>query len=138
MDWIATREIPVGYSLPSLVRHAIPQIMRSRQWTGTNRIHWDEEYARSQGLSRPVGRGQMTSAHIQDMCIRFFGPRFFFNAAIEIKFVKPVFWGDTLTAGGVVREKRVEGDGFRFVVDVWCENQHGEKVTVGVAEAFVE
>ena len=39
---------------------------------------------------------------------------------------------------GVVREKIPKGDGFRFKVEIWAENEAGEKKTVGWVEADVE
>jgi hypothetical protein len=38
----------------------------------------------------------------------------------------------------VVREKIAKGDGFRFVVDVWADNEEGEKKTVGFVEVDVD
>jgi hypothetical protein len=34
---------------------------------------------------------------------------------------------------GVVKDKRREDGATRVSVDVWCENQHGEKTAVGTA-----
>ena len=41
--------------------------------------------------------------------------------------------GDELTCKGVVREV----DGGRAVIDIWAENQDGEKVTTGEAEVEI-
>jgi hypothetical protein len=37
----------------------------------------------------------------------------------------------------VVREKQPKGSGYRFKVEVWAENEVGEKKTVGWVEADV-
>lgn len=42
-----------------------------------------------------------------------------------------------ITTHGVVREKTPKGSGFRFIVDVWTDNQAGEKKTVGWVEVDV-
>ncbi len=134
---IATRDTPVGTTLPPLTRTVAPVVMKSRQWTGTNPVHADEELARRQGFAKPIATGQISAAYIQEMCIRFFGEAFFYNASIDVRFVRPVFMGDTLTTGGVVREKTLEGSGLRFTVDAWCQNEQREQVTVAVVHAVV-
>jgi hypothetical protein len=35
-----------------------------------------------------------------------------------------------------VKETRREGAGTRVVVEVWCQNQHGEKTAVGTASGL--
>ena len=53
-------------------------------------------------------------------------------------FIKPVLAGDTLTVHGVVKERQPEAGRTRVVVEVWCENQHGEKTAVGTASGLIE
>jgi acyl dehydratase len=48
-----------------------------------------------------------------------------------------VLAGDRLTVHGVVKETRAEGAATRVVVDVWCENQDGEKTAVGTASGLL-
>ena len=45
--------------------------------------------------------------------------------------------GDTVTARGVVRERTEEDDRVKLLLDVWLENQRGDKVLVGNATGFV-
>ena len=42
--------------------------------------------------------------------------------------------GDVLTCKGTVRE----ADGGRLTLDIWAENESGEKVTSGEAEVEIE
>ena len=44
---------------------------------------------------------------------------------------------DEIITKGIVREKIAEGDAIRLFLEVWCENQHSEKVIVGTASGFV-
>jgi len=37
----------------------------------------------------------------------------------------------------VISQKLVVEEGWRFVVDVWCENEVGDKKTVGTVEVTV-
>jgi hypothetical protein len=41
-----------------------------------------------------------------------------------------------LTAAGVVVAKEAEGDRTRLFLDVWLENQNGDKVLVGKASGL--
>jgi hypothetical protein len=43
---------------------------------------------------------------------------------------------DVLTAHGVLKEKVPEADRTRLVLDVWLENQDGDKVLVGSASGL--
>jgi acyl dehydratase len=51
----------------------------------------------------------------------------------ESKFIQIVLPGDTLIYQGTVKEKKVEGRHKHVVVEVFAENQRGEKVMVGTA-----
>lgn len=53
----------------------------------------------------------------------------------SIKFLKPVYIGDTLTACVEVSGKDEEKDLIFF--KCWCENQHGVKVMAGEAQGLV-
>ena len=44
---------------------------------------------------------------------------------------------DRLTVHGVVKETHPEGETTRVVVDMWCENQDGEKTAVGTASGLL-
>lgn len=66
-----------------------------------------------------------------------FGPGWLQRGKLSIAFTRHVVPGDTITAKGIIREKAIEGDGVRFSAEVWCENDSGDKVTVGTASAVV-
>ena len=44
---------------------------------------------------------------------------------------------EVITTHGVVSAKAPDGDGVRFTVDVWCDNEAGEKKTTGLVEVTV-
>jgi acyl dehydratase len=52
-------------------------------------------------------------------------------------FIKPVYAGDRLTVHGVIKDKQRETGGTRVTVEVWVENQHGEKTAVGQATGLL-
>jgi hypothetical protein len=45
---------------------------------------------------------------------------------------------EIITTHGVVREKTPKGGGYRFKVEIWADNERGEKKTVGWVEADVD
>lgn len=95
-----------------------------------NPLHFDEEYARKSVFGRRVAHGILTAAIISTVLggeIPGLGTIF---VELQIKFLKPVYFGDTMTARGTVTEiinpKRV-----RLMVS--CTNQHGDDVALGSA-----
>ena len=68
----------------------------------------------------------------------FFEKGWIQGGKLDVSLVKSIFPGDTITVKGTVREKVQEGKFTRIVLDVWLENQSGEKATVGTASGLVE
>ena len=99
-------------------------------------IHTDPDWARQKGFRAPLAQAMMSTAYVSEMMTRFLGMGFVKGGTISMVFIKPVCAGDRLTVHGVVKEKRREGDATRVVVEVWCENEHGEKTAVGTASGL--
>lgn len=135
---VATKDTPVGYELDGVKKRAVIQLMGSRTWGRANPIHFDPVTAAKHGLKAPIQTGMMSSAYLAETCVSFFGAAFFRNATMEGKYVKPVYAGEIITTHGVVREKISEGNGYRFTVDLWCDNQEGEVKTIATVTAHVE
>ena len=95
-----------------------------------NPLHIDEEYAKRSVFGRRIAHGILTAGIISTVLgaeIPGLGTVF---VELHIKFLKPVFLGDTVTATATVMEivnpKRVR-------MMVACLNQQGEDVAVGNA-----
>ncbi len=95
-----------------------------------NPLHIDEEYARKSVFGQRVAHGILTAAIISTVLggeIPGLGTIF---VELQIRFLKPVFFGDTVTARATVTEiinpKRVR-------LMVACTNQKGEDVALGNA-----
>jgi len=99
-------------------------------------IHTDPDWARQRGFRAPLAQAMMSTAYVSEMMTRFLGTGFVKGGTMSMVFIKPVYAGDRLTVRGVVKEKRPDGDSTRVVVEVWCENQHGEKTAVGTASGL--
>ncbi len=96
-------------------------------------IHTDEAWARQKGFRTTLAQGMMSTAYVSEMMTKLLGAGFVKGGTMSVAFIKPVYAGDRLTVRGVVKEMRPESGGTRVVVDVWCENQHGEKTAAGSA-----
>jgi acyl dehydratase len=78
----------------------------------------------------------MSAAYVSEMMTALLGAGFVKGGTMSVAFVQPVYAGDRLTVRGVVRELRPEPGGTRVVVEVWCENQHGQKTAAGTASGL--
>ena len=132
-----TTDTPIGFTLIGVKKKAAIQLMGSRLWGRFNPNHWDPVYAAQTGLKAPIQTGEMSSAYIAEMCVNYLGANFFRRARIACKYVASTYANEVITTHGVVREKTPKGNGFRFTVDVWAENEAGEKKTVGWVEVDV-
>ena len=130
-------DTPIGYELQPIKKRAVIQLMGSRLWGRFNPNHWDPDYAASTGLDAPIQTGEMSSAYIAEMCVNHFGADLFCNARIACKYIAATLANEVITTHGVVSAKAPDGDGVRFTVDVWCDNEAGEKKTTGLVEVTV-
>ncbi len=134
---LVTVDTPVGFQLEGLKKKATIQLMGSRLWGRFNPNHWDPVYAAQTGLAAPIQTGEMSSAYISEMCVNNFGANFFRGARIVCKYVSSTLANEIITTHGVVTEKTAKGKGYRFKVDIWADNEAGDKKTVGWVEVDV-
>jgi acyl dehydratase len=104
----------------------------------TKNIHTDDEVARKAGLPRALAQGRYPVGYLSEYLFAFFEKGWIQGGRLDVSLVKPIFPGDTITIRGVVRDKVQEGRFIRIMLDVWLENQNGEKATVGTASGLVE
>lgn len=103
----------------------------------TRNIHTDDEVARKAGLPRALAQGRYPVGYLSEYLLDFFERGWILGGRIDVSLVKPIFPGDTITIRGVVRDKVSDGKFTRIILDVWLENQDGEKATVGTASGLV-
>lgn len=132
------KDTPVGFELDGVKKQVSIQAMGSRMWGRVNPIHFDPVVAAKHDLPAPIATGMMSTAYIAETCVYFFGTAFFQNATMEGKYIRPIFPNEIITTRGVVRQKTPEGNGFRFTVELWAENDEGERKTTAMVSALVE
>src|SRR6266481_5516591 len=127
----------IGEKLPSLDKEISQRQIDAYSGVRPLSIHTDEAWARAKGFRTCLAQGMMSTAYVSEMMTRLLGAGFVKGGTMSMAFVQPVFAGDRLSVHGVVKERRPERGGTRVVVEVWCENQHGQKTAVGEASGLI-
>jgi acyl dehydratase len=133
----AVDTITIGQRLPSLVKDVSQRRIDAYSGVRPRSIHTDETWARAKGFRAPLAQGMMSTAYVSEMMTAFLGAGFVKGGVMSVAFIRPVYAGDRLRVHGVVKDKRAENGATRVEVEVWCENQHGEKTMVGNASGLL-
>jgi acyl dehydratase len=133
----AVDAIAIGQTLPTLVKEVGQRKIDAYSTVRARSIHTDEAWARAKGFRAPLAQGMMSTAYVSEMMTKFLGEGFVKGGTLSMSFMQPVYAGDRLTIHGEVKEKRVEGTATRVVVEVWCENQDGERTAAGTASGVI-
>jgi acyl dehydratase len=127
-------EVEVGNDVPPLVKAPVQQIQLTRYAGASgdfNPIHQDDEFARAAGMSGVFAHGMLSMGFVAQALtdwagagtVRKLGVRF--NGLVRLK--------DVVTCRGRVLGKSSKDDLNLVEVEVWAENQRGEKVVTGRA-----
>ena len=96
-----------------------------------NPAHMDAEAAKGGMFGQRIAHGMLSAGFISNVLGNYLpGPGTIYLGQ-ELKFVKPVFFGDTVTATVTVIERIEEKN--RLKLETVVTNQRGEKVIVGFA-----
>ncbi len=143
------KDMPVGYMLASDPRtmtlermdtycNKLISVVQGKAVKLGKNIHNDDEFAQAQGLEKAIADGMISTAWLSDMLVDAFGEGYIRGGKLMTKYIRSVYNGDVLTMKMKVTEKTLEENAVRFSLDVWCENQDGQVVTVGAASALVK
>ncbi len=102
-------------------------------------IHNSPELAKQRlGTTYPIASGRMSVAFASESLRKFFGAEVFnHTGTVNLKFLRPVKEGDTITVGGTINSRQTVDNGTMVIVDLYCENQNGDKTAVGQGTAIV-
>jgi 3-hydroxybutyryl-CoA dehydratase len=101
-------------------------------------IHTDEEFARSQGLKAVIADGMIMTNWCSEMMVQHFGMDYLERGELRTKFIKPVYLNVRLSVRGRIRGIETLANGhIRYDIDVWCEDEHGTRLTDGDAKVEV-
>ena len=98
-----------------------------------NPLHVDEEFARNTPFGHRVLQGMLTASIFSTMVGMLLPGTGAIYRSQTIRFLLPVYLGETVTAHFVVRS--IDRAKHRLEIDSWIENASGERVIEGTCEA---
>lgn len=98
-----------------------------------NPLHLDDAFAARTQFGRRVLHGMLTASILSTMVGMLLPGTGAIYRSQTIRFLKPVFVGDTVTAHFIVRA--IDRARHRLDIDSWIENSSGERVIEGNCEA---
>ena len=120
-------DVSIGELLPTLekeIRLTDMMAYGAATWDFA-RIHYDDAFARNQGLPSPIVDGQMLGAFLAQLVQDWAGPRGFLRS-LNFQNRGMVFPGDVVKCGGSVTDLRREGENNLVECSLWIDNQHGK------------
>lgn len=100
-----------------------------------NPIHLDEEFAAKTMFGKRIAHGMLGASFISAVLGYKLSERKVVYLSQTLRFVAPVFIGDTVTAKAVVKE--IREDKPIVTIESTCENQNGETVITGEGKIMV-
>lgn len=94
-----------------------------------NPIHVDAAFAATTSMGRPIAHGTLSLCLVWQCLQRSLGAGALASLDLQVRFVKPVYIGDVITAGGQ------PGDAGAGHYDIWVRGQDGSDRIVGTVIA---
>ncbi|MFX1479763.1 MAG: MaoC family dehydratase [Promethearchaeota archaeon] len=134
LESVKYEDYKIGDSAEFTKKITEEDVMKFAEVTGDyNPIHVNPEFAKTQMFGKQVAHGALSSGLISAVLgTKLFGPGILYGGQ-TVKFVKPVFFGDTLTAVATVKDMYTKKEGkLKFIIcDTIVKNQNDEIVTTG-------
>ena len=127
-------DVQVGDALPPLVKGPLEQIQLTRYAGASgdfNPIHQDDAFARAAGMGGVFAHGMLSMGFVAQALTDWAGAGTV--RKLGVRFAGLVRLNDTVTCRGRVLAKTSKDDTHDVEVEVWAENQNGEKVVTGRA-----
>ena len=137
-----TEDIKPGQQIPSVTKAVTQDTINRFEDCGIldrQNIHNNPELAQQRlGTAYPIASGRMSVAFAAESLRRFFGPEVFnHTGSVNLKFLRPVKGGDTITVHGSVVHQEETTEGTLVSVDIYCENQDRNRTAIGMGTAVV-
>jgi acyl dehydratase len=138
---VYAEDVQVGSEMPPLRKPPIQQIQLTRYAGASgdfNPIHQDAVFAKAAGMGDVFAHGMLSMGFVAQSVTDWLGVGSV--RKIGVRFAALVRLGDVVTCRGKVVAKRPpkDGDGPYLVdLEIWAENQKGEKVITGKAVAVL-
>jgi len=127
-------DVTADGSMPPLVKDPIQQIQLTKYAGASgdfNPIHQDHEFAKAAGMGDVFAHGMLSMGFVGQLVTNWAGPG---NVRkLGVRFAAIVRLKDTITCRGRVLAKSSKDDTHLVDLEIWAENQRGEKVVSGKA-----
>ncbi len=132
----------VGQAVPPVQKKIAQGRITLFEFSGgyvTPTIHTDPEASKkTTGLEKPMASGRMSLSFATECLRRFFGEEMYNRSGmVDLRFVRPVRDGDTVTVTGKISGIVPEANGHRVTVELSLHNQNGDTTAVGHGAAIV-
>ena len=134
--------IEPGQSIPSVTKAITEKSILGFESTGIlnlENIHNNPELAAERlGTTYTLASGRMSITFATECLRQFFGPEVFnHTGTVNLKYLRPVKAGDTITVTGAVSGSEDIDEGTRVSVDIFCDNQDGNRTAIGIGTAII-
>ena len=135
-------EIKPDQAIPSVTKSITENSILEFESTGIldrENIHNNPELAAKRlGTTYTLASGRMSITFAAECMRKFFGPDVFnHTGTVNLKFLRPVKAGDTITVTGAVSGTEGTDAGTKVSVDLFCDNQDGNRTAVGIGTAVI-
>ena len=136
-------EIKPEQTIPSVTKAITEASILEFESTGIldrENIHNNPELAAKRlGTTYTLASGRMSITFAAESMRKFFGSEVFnHTGTVNLKFLRPVKAGDTITVTGAVSGTEEADLGTKVSVDLFCDNQDGHRTAVGIGTAVVK
>jgi len=139
---MAVVKIELDQQIPTIYKKITQESINQFEACGIldrENIHNSPELARQRlGFAHPLASGRMSVAFASESLRKFFGPEVFnHTGTVNLKFLRPVKNGDTITVTGKVSHQQEIDKGTLVTVDLFCENQDRDRTAIGNGTAVI-
>ena len=131
---VYVEDVNVGDALPDLGKGPIQQIQLTRYAGASgdfNPIHQDDEFAKAAGMGGVFGHGMLTMGFVGQCVTDWAGAGTV--KKLGVRFAGLVRLKDVITCQGRVLDKSSKNGTHLVDLELWAQNQKGEKVVTGKA-----
>jgi len=100
-----------------------------------NPIHLDEEFAKTTRFGKRIAHGMLGASFISAVLGYKLSEQKVVYLSQSLKFIAPVYIGDTVTAKATVKE--IREDKPIVTIETTCENQNGEMLITGEGKIMI-
>jgi acyl dehydratase len=126
---------PAGEPFSLELRKTFTEAMCDEYFYKNRNYHNDKDASKALGFANTVIGGRMTLSCVTELLTRQFGRGFYLGGRLDVKFTNVLWPNEPFTTRGIITGRRVDGDGTRADVTVFCEKSDGTKIIVANASA---